>query len=73
MSAAVPPKSQICSVIEQLRPDQLAQLWEFVEKLIAAPSDAPLYHIHEQAISTGIRDLADQHDHYLYGVEKHDA
>jgi hypothetical protein len=29
--------------------------------------------IHEYAASTGVKDLADQHDHYLYGQEKHDA
>ena len=73
MTVAVPPRAQIHKIIDQLRPEQLAQLWEFVELLTAKPDEAPLYRIHEQAVSTGIRDMADQHDHYLYGVEKHDA
>jgi hypothetical protein len=50
----------------------LAQLWEYVKGLSQEPI-APLYRIHEQAIATGVADLADQHDHYLYGQDKHDA
>lgn len=73
MTVAVPPRSQIHETIDQLRPEQLAELWEFVELLTTKTDEAPLYRIHEQAVSTGIRDMADQHDHYLYGTEKHDA
>lgn len=73
MAVTVPPRTQIHKVIDQLRPEQLARLWEFVEHLTADADEAPLYRIHEQAVPTGVRDLADQHDHYLYGVEKHDA
>lgn len=73
MTVAVPSRSQIHKTIDQLRPEQLAQLWEFVELLTTRADEAPLYRIHEQAVATGIRDMADQHDHYLYGVEKHDA
>ena len=73
MSVAMPPKAQIYKIIDQLRPEQLAQLWDFVEQLTAAPDEAPLYRIHEQAVSTGIRDLAYQHDRYLYAVNNYDA
>ena len=73
MTVAVPPRSQIHKTIDQLRPEQLAQLWEFVELLTVKSDEAPLYRIHEQAVATGIRDMADQHDRYLYGVEKRDA
>ena len=73
MSVAMPPKAQIYKIIDQLRPEQLAQLWDFVEQLTAAPDEAPLYHVHEQAMSTGIRDLADQHDRYLYAAYNHDV
>lgn len=31
---------------------------------------APLYSIHKTAVKTGMSDLAHQHDHYLYHVEK---
>ena len=34
---------------------------------------ASLYRFHELAIDTGITDLAEQHDHYLYGQSMHDA
>ncbi len=30
----------------------------------------PLFHISRLAVETGVRDLAAQHDHYLYGTPK---
>ena len=72
MSVSVPTKNRILQAIDRLGPDQLAQLWEYVNGLSHEPV-APLYRIHEQAIATGVADLADQHDHYLYGQDKHDA
>jgi len=69
--SSVHTKSQIHEVIDKLRPEQLAQLWEYVEELVHEPA-APLYNVHEQAIPTGVRDLADQHNHYLHGVTKRD-
>lgn len=35
------------------------------------PWDALLSNIEEKTVNTGIGDLADQHDHYLYGTPKH--
>ncbi len=72
MSLSVPTRTQINQAIDRLHPDQLAQLWEYIKRLMQEPV-APLYHIHEQAIATGVTDLADQHDHYLYGHDKRDA
>ena len=72
MSVSVPTKNRILQAIDRLSPDQLAQLLEYVKGLSQEPV-APLYRIHEQAIATGVADLADQHDHYLYGQDKHDA
>jgi len=69
MNVSVPAKTQIHQAIDRLRPDQLARLWEYVQWLVQEPA-APLYHIHEQAIATGVADLAEQHDHYLYGRDK---
>lgn len=34
------------------------------------PSQSPLYRLHEHAIDTGIPDLAQNLDHYLYGLPK---
>ena len=72
MNTNMPTKDQIYEVIDHLRPDQLAQLWDYVNRIAEKPV-APLYQVHEQAISTGITDLAAQHDHYLYGQDKHDV
>lgn len=33
-----------------------------------ASGDDPLVRIHELAVETGIKDLAQHHDHYLYGL-----
>lgn len=57
--------TQIHQTIDQLTPDQLAQLWDYLMQLIRQ-QPAPLYYLHDQAIATGVTDLADQHDHYLY-------
>ena len=68
MDVSVPVKTQIYQAIDRLRPDQLARLLEYVQWLIQEPV-APLYHIHEQAIATGVADLAEQHDHYLFSLD----
>lgn len=72
MDVYVPTKTQIHQAIDRLRPDQLGRVWGYVQRLAQEPV-APLYHIHEHAINTGVADLAEQHDHYLYGQEKRDA
>lgn len=72
MSALISTTEQLQQVIDHLRPEQVAEVWEYVTQLAQRPV-APIYRIHEYATSTGVKDLADQHDHYLYGQEKHDA
>jgi hypothetical protein len=66
MSTSLSLKTQIKRSLDQLDPEQLAKLWEYIEQL-RAESLPPLYTLHEQAIETGIKDLADHHDRYLYG------
>lgn len=34
------------------------------------PSTAPIYKVHEYAIDTGITDLAENIDYYLYGIRR---
>jgi hypothetical protein len=34
--------------------------------------DNPLFHLHEFAEHIGIKDLARNHDHYIYGTPKRD-
>jgi hypothetical protein len=72
MTISPPPKRLIYETIERLAAEQLWQLWNFLERLAGAEEEmVPLYQIHHDAIATGISDLAHQHDHYLYGQEKH--
>lgn len=71
-------REQIYKVVDALPEERLPELLHFLEGLVKAretlPADAvPLYQVHRHAISTGVPDLAHQHDHYLYGLEKRDA
>ena len=36
----------------------------------ATPKEDPVYRLSELAVDTGISDLAEQHDHYVYGTPK---
>jgi hypothetical protein len=69
MNVSVPNRTLIHQIIDQLGPDELRKLWVCVRQL-TQESVAPLYEIHGQAITTGVVDLADHHDHYLYGAAK---
>jgi hypothetical protein len=73
VSVSVPAKTQIYRALDGLNSEQLGQLWEYIQQLTQQQPVAPLYRIHEQALGTGIKDLANQHDHYLYGSDKRDA
>ncbi len=75
-------REQIYDALQTLPDDQLPKVLHFVESLrhpapsptqVADGSMAPLYGIHSAAVKTGISDLAHQHDHYLYGLDKRDA
>lgn len=72
----------ICDTLRALPEDQLDQVLRFLLDLEQArkPGNssadepvAPLYRAHTAAVRTGIPDLAHQHDHYLYGLDKRDA
>jgi len=71
MNASQPVKSLIEQSLDDLSPEQLAQLWECLKRLKDQPVSA-LYRLHEKAIDTGITDLAEHHDAYLYGPERRD-
>ena len=73
-------KNQIYHIIESLPierlPDLLHLLRKFLQPTTRSETNAnvaPIYQIHHHAVDTGIPDLAAQHDHYLYGTNKHDA
>jgi hypothetical protein len=82
MSVQEPTVDEICDTLRALPEDQLDQVLRFLHDLEQArkPEDssadepvAPLYRAHATAVRTGIPDLAHQHDHYLYGLDKRDA
>ena len=82
MSVQEPTVDELCDTLRALPEDQLDQILRFLQELEqerkpGSPSPdepvAPLYRIHTAAVRTGVRDLAHQHDHYLYGVDKRDA
>jgi len=58
-------RTQIEQALGQLTEAQLEWVWEVVQKL-QQKHDLNLYHLHEYAISTGVPDLAQNHDLYLY-------
>ena len=72
---------EICETIRALPEDQLDQVLRLLHELEQAKKAdssadepvAPLYRVHTAAVRTGIPDLAHQHDHYLYGLDKRDA
>ena len=72
-------KQQIHQIVEDLPEEQLAELLRYLENLQENISSdpvsgiAPIYEIHHQAFPTGVLDLAEHHDHYLYNVDKDDA
>lgn len=71
-------KKQIYQIIESLPVERLPDLLHFLKQFLQltkseATDAAPIYQIHHHAVDTGIPDLATQHDHYLYGMSKHDA
>ncbi len=43
---------------------------ESKKKIEVKKGEDPLLNIEDIAVETGISDLAEQHDHYLYGVPK---
>ena len=43
---------------------------ENIKKVSAKKGKDPLFDLRNIAVETGIKDLAEHHDHYLYGVSK---
>lgn len=82
MTIQEPSVDEICDTLRALPEEQLDQVLRFLHDLEQSrmPENssgdrpvAPLYQVHTVAIRTGIPDLAHQHDHLLYGLDKRDA
>ncbi len=65
-------RREILEMLERLTPEQLEVIREFVAQM-SESSVSGLYSLHEHAISTGVSDLAAQHDRYLYQRTPSDA
>ncbi len=71
-------KQQIYQIIESLSMEHLSRLHHFLRTLLqpkpVTPTMkvAPIYQLHHHAVDTGITDLAENHDHYLYGADRQD-
>jgi len=72
---------ELCDTIRRLPEEQRERVLRLLHDLDQAKSEgssageavAPLYRVHSAAVRTGIPDLAHQHDHYLYGLDKGDG
>jgi len=73
---------ELCDTIRGLPEEQLDQVLRLLHDLeqarkpensSAGEAAAPLYRVHRSAVRTGMPDLAHQHDHYLYGLDKRDG
>ncbi|RMF02208.1 MAG: hypothetical protein D6768_08845 [Chloroflexi bacterium] len=78
MTTETNAKKQIYQIIESLPVERLPDLLHFLKQFLQLTKSevndaAPIYQIYHHAVDTGIPDLAAQHDHYLYGMSKHDA
>ena len=60
-------KQERTGLVELL--DRLATV-AMVQQTELEPSTIAFQRILDRATSLGVRDLAEQHDHYLYGIEK---
>ena len=80
-------KEQVLTRLELLPQDKLPSLLDYIEYLyfqskrdgkkqaasVTQSYDALNLLLDENAVSTGIADLSAEHDHYLYGKDKHAA
>jgi hypothetical protein len=76
MTTDVNIKQQIYQLIELIPVERLPTVQRFLVWLLQPTktpprlSTAPIYQVHQYAVDTGIPDLAEHHDHYLYGVSQ---
>jgi hypothetical protein len=78
MATEVNIKQQIYQLIERLPVERLPSLYQFLTWLLQPTkptpqsSTVPIYQVHQHAVETGVRDLAENHDHYLHGTSQND-
>ncbi|OQZ00940.1 MAG: hypothetical protein B6D35_04965 [Candidatus Brocadia sp. UTAMX2] len=81
MSQQIKYKDEIIKELQDVLDEDIPELLEVIKNLkagkkkgkkraIAKKEKVPLWDLKNIAIETGIEDLAEHHDHYLYGVTK---
>ena len=81
MSSQIKYKDKIIKELQDIHDEDMPKLLEIIHYLKAGMKESrkkvrvkkgrdPLFDLRNIAVETGIKDLAEHHDHYLYGVSK---
>ena len=81
MNSQTKYKDEIIKELQDLPDEDLPKLLEIIHCLKTGMKESrkkvrvkkgkdPLFDLRNIAVETGIKDLAEHHDHYLYGVSK---
>ncbi len=81
MSTQTKYKDEIIKELQDVPDEDMPKLLEIIHYLKAGMKKSkkiskvkkgkdPLFDLKDIAVETGIKDLAEHHDHYLYGVSK---
>jgi len=81
MSSQTKYKDEIIKELQDIPDEDMPKLLEIIHYLKTGMKESrkkvrvkkgrdPLFDLRNIAVETGIKDLAEHHDHYLYGVSK---
>ena len=81
MNSQTKYKDEIIKELQDIPDEDMPKLLEIIyylktgmkeskKQVRVAKSKDPLFDLRKVAVETGIKDLAEHHDHYLYGVSK---
>lgn len=81
MSSQTKYKDEIIKELQDIHDEDMPKLLEIIHYLKTGMKESrkkvkvkkgrdPLFDLRNIAVETGIKDLAEHHDHYLYGVSK---
>ncbi len=81
MNSQTKYKDEIIKELQDIPDEDMPKLLEIIHYLKTGMNESkkkvrvkkgkdPLFDLRKVAVETGIKDLAEHHDHYLYGVSK---